>query len=444
MAGVVHSDQVVSYSVIHADAPQKPAKTIKRWKTFCLSFPHSPGYKVTACITRQELRNTKCTSYQCRQCQKSLWVEPCMELHHTKEIMLTTSRITSRVTGALKNQARDWIVFPDQREADKQKMKFCEIRNMPNVFSCIDGTSNLIPIQAPREKRARVCVQEKLPCRECAVITFSDGCSAQYKSKLPFHYLQNMATDSRALLVLLWVTSWKESLWFSRWDRKICCKEGGLKLEMPLVIRNTANLHSFCQSKLQVDWGLLSQKEMVCPCDCVKEEAVPATMASYQSWKHWREQGLFIASTQLAKESRKLTCFCEPCLEVQIQWMQINGTCWHVDQTAKSHMYLIQPNSQGEKRNSQLETEIVSSTLNNFMSGWLASWHLSSFQHCQKRLSQRSTNFLWKWKWVKKLTIQDVQGELWHNSSCSVPRRWPLGSVSSESGNWWQLLSKSS
>lgn len=36
--------------------------------------------------TRQQLKNnTKRSSYECHQCRKSLCVDPCMELYHTKE-----------------------------------------------------------------------------------------------------------------------------------------------------------------------------------------------------------------------------------------------------------------------------------------------------------------------------------------------------------------------
>ena len=71
----------------------------------------------------------------------------CADLFHISQPM--TSRIISRVTRVLLGKVRDWICFPNQQEADRQKMKFRDMNGLPNVFGCIDGTS--IPIQAPSQ-----------------------------------------------------------------------------------------------------------------------------------------------------------------------------------------------------------------------------------------------------------------------------------------------------
>lgn len=60
----------------------------------------------------------------------------------------TASRIIKRVTRALLKHVQQWIIFPDQKEADRQKSKFYNIGGFPNVVGCLDATH--IRIQAPR------------------------------------------------------------------------------------------------------------------------------------------------------------------------------------------------------------------------------------------------------------------------------------------------------
>lgn len=61
----------------------------------------------------------------------------------------TVSRIVYRVSAALCRHARDFIYFPNQAQANRQKRQFLVKNNFPNVIGCIDGTQ--IKIQAPTE-----------------------------------------------------------------------------------------------------------------------------------------------------------------------------------------------------------------------------------------------------------------------------------------------------
>ena len=70
---------------------------------------------------------------------------PCGDLVGVSQA--TASRIVTRVTNVMMEDCTQWITFPDQREADRQKLKFHRMKGFPNVFGAIDGT--LINIQAP-------------------------------------------------------------------------------------------------------------------------------------------------------------------------------------------------------------------------------------------------------------------------------------------------------
>ncbi|XP_025099687.1 putative nuclease HARBI1 [Pomacea canaliculata] len=59
----------------------------------------------------------------------------------------TASRTISAVTQALLSLVPQGIRFPDQDEAELQKVKFYGIARFPGVFGCVDGTH--IPIQSP-------------------------------------------------------------------------------------------------------------------------------------------------------------------------------------------------------------------------------------------------------------------------------------------------------
>ena len=59
----------------------------------------------------------------------------------------TASRTIAAVTTALRRQLPNWVQFPNQEEADKQKRKFREIARFPNVIGCVDSTH--VEIQAP-------------------------------------------------------------------------------------------------------------------------------------------------------------------------------------------------------------------------------------------------------------------------------------------------------
>ena len=59
----------------------------------------------------------------------------------------TVSRMVHRVSAALCRHSREFIHFPNQDEANRQKRKFLEKSNFPNVIGCIDGMQ--IKIQAP-------------------------------------------------------------------------------------------------------------------------------------------------------------------------------------------------------------------------------------------------------------------------------------------------------
>eukprot|EP00745_Piridium_sociabile_P045770 TRINITY_DN9977_c1_g1_i1.p1 TRINITY_DN9977_c1_g1~~TRINITY_DN9977_c1_g1_i1.p1 ORF type:complete len:174 (+),score=19.92 TRINITY_DN9977_c1_g1_i1:187-708(+) len=71
----------------------------------------------------------------------------------------TANRTINRVTSALLQTAHNWIIFPDQREADRQKRKFAAISGFPNVFGCIDGTH--IRIQRPTENEHQFVNRKK-------------------------------------------------------------------------------------------------------------------------------------------------------------------------------------------------------------------------------------------------------------------------------------------
>ncbi|RUS84009.1 hypothetical protein EGW08_008231 [Elysia chlorotica] len=60
---------------------------------------------------------------------------------------VTVCRTLKRVTNALYEHIDQHIKLPTQAEANIQKEKFFEMRGMPNIFGCIDGTH--IRIQAP-------------------------------------------------------------------------------------------------------------------------------------------------------------------------------------------------------------------------------------------------------------------------------------------------------
>ena len=63
----------------------------------------------------------------------------------------TVSRIIHRVSAALCRHATEFIHFPNQADANRQKRKCFENNNFPNAIGCIDGTQ--IKILAPTVKR---------------------------------------------------------------------------------------------------------------------------------------------------------------------------------------------------------------------------------------------------------------------------------------------------
>ena len=59
----------------------------------------------------------------------------------------TVSRIVNRVTNAFLRRMNQFIVWPNQRKADENKISFYRIRRFPNVIGCVDGTH--VRIQTP-------------------------------------------------------------------------------------------------------------------------------------------------------------------------------------------------------------------------------------------------------------------------------------------------------
>ena len=62
------------------------------------------------------------------------------------------SRTIDRVVGALMDAFQDFVVWPSEEEKKKIKRKFFEMRRMPGVVGCIDGTH--VRIQAPSRDEA--------------------------------------------------------------------------------------------------------------------------------------------------------------------------------------------------------------------------------------------------------------------------------------------------
>lgn len=81
------------------------------------------------------------------------------------------------------------------------------------------------------------------------------------------------------------------------------------------TIRNAADLYSFCQRTLQVNSGACCHRKRWF--FLVKEEDVTATVASSElkTLKGTRAIHSIRTTSQGNLVSRKLTCFCEPCLE---------------------------------------------------------------------------------------------------------------------------------
>ena len=162
------------------------------------------------------------------------------------------------------------------------------------------------------------------------VIIFSDRCGAQYKSKLPFHYLQNMGTDIPG-----------EHCYHGSWlEKNLCDSLGGAvksaeKRDVKAwnaTIRNTASLLQlfssfflsfffFCQRKLQVNSEVCGHRGGF----SLWRKRTWQQPWHHQSLKHLREQELFIASIQLAKATgvMKIDLLLWTLPGVQIQWILI-------------------------------------------------------------------------------------------------------------------------
>ena len=79
----------------------------------------------------------------------------------------TASRTITRVTGALLQRVHNWISFPSQAAADRQKLKFVHLQGFPNVFECIDGTHVRIQRPAGSGSMCHRAVVSQAQCMVC-------------------------------------------------------------------------------------------------------------------------------------------------------------------------------------------------------------------------------------------------------------------------------------
>ena len=193
------------------------------------------------------------------------------------------------------------------------------------------------------------------------VIIFSDRCGAQYKSKLPFHYLQNMGTDIPG-----------EHCYHGSWlEKNLCDSLGGAvksaeKRDVKAwnaTIRNTASLLQlfssfflflFLSEKTASQlWIVWSQRWFF----LVKEEDLTAAMASSELKTLKGTRAIYsINTTSQGNWSHE-------------NWPAFVNPAWSSNPVNTDHLDVLasRSDSQGERRNSQLETESVS--LKNFISG---------------------------------------------------------------------------
>ena len=96
----------------------------------------------------------------------------------------TASKTIARVTRALLQRVHNWISFPSQAAADRQKLKFVHLQGFPNVFGCIDGTH--VRIQRPADDEFQYVNRKNYHSINVQVSTVSDCRKKKKKKKKRF------------------------------------------------------------------------------------------------------------------------------------------------------------------------------------------------------------------------------------------------------------------
>ena len=147
----------------------------------------------------------------------------------------------------------NWVLLPDTKSMQNGSMLSSCIMNSVSE-GCAVIAIDFADLNIKIRPTAYYCYSQ---VTLHPVVIFSEGCSAQYKSKRPFHYLQNMATDILHLY------------FGSRHGNNLCDALGGTvksvaKREVKArnaTVRNVDHLYSFCQRRLQVSSGACWHKK---------------------------------------------------------------------------------------------------------------------------------------------------------------------------------------